>query len=158
MGQRCFPNPVISNDEGTERLPYVPTGREIVGTCRNENGREVDGLTYEGELNKVGTHACFFGRACDVLRFVDSFHRCVLRRDLTPCAPGPADNICRVLDVHGLDDILKGLAHWCPNNANVLDTPLGDVAASSLLNSHSIRSTGHVNHHARPTIIWWMMP
>ena len=59
MGQRCFPNPVISNDEGTERLPYVPTGREIVGTCKDADGKEVDGLTYEGELNKVGTRARF---------------------------------------------------------------------------------------------------
>lgn len=54
MGKRCFPNPVISNDEGTKRISYVPTGREIVGQCTNEYGKEVDGLTYEGELNKVG--------------------------------------------------------------------------------------------------------
>lgn len=53
MGKRCFPNPVISNDEGTERTPFVPTGREIVGKCIDENGKKVDGLTYEGELNKV---------------------------------------------------------------------------------------------------------
>ena len=61
MGQRCFPNPVISNDEGTERIPYVPTGREIVGKCKDANGKEVDGLTYEGELNKVRTPAGFVG-------------------------------------------------------------------------------------------------
>ncbi|CAM9587810.1 unnamed protein product, partial [Laminaria digitata] len=56
MGQRCFPNPVISNDEGTKRLSYVPTGREIVGTCKDANGKEVEGLTYEGELNKVSSN------------------------------------------------------------------------------------------------------
>lgn len=53
MGQRCFPEPVISNDEGTKRISYVPSGREIVGQCIDEDGKEVDGLTYEGELNKV---------------------------------------------------------------------------------------------------------
>lgn len=58
MGQRCFPNPVISNDEGTQRIPYEPTGREIVGKCTDEHGRNVDGLTYEGELNKVGNITC----------------------------------------------------------------------------------------------------
>ncbi|CAN0525218.1 unnamed protein product, partial [Laminaria digitata] len=56
MGQRCFPNPVISNDEGTERVKYVPTGREIVGMCKDANGNEVEGLTYEGELNKVSSN------------------------------------------------------------------------------------------------------
>ncbi|CAM9706578.1 unnamed protein product, partial [Laminaria digitata] len=56
LGQRCFPYPVISNDEGTERLAYVPTGREIVGTCKDANGKEVEGLTYEGELNKVSSN------------------------------------------------------------------------------------------------------
>ena len=52
-GQRCFPDPVISNDEGTKRIPYVPSGRDIVGQCINEQGRKVQGLTIEGELNKV---------------------------------------------------------------------------------------------------------
>lgn len=55
-GQRCFPDPVVSNNEGTERIPYVPSGREIVGECINDKGKKVDGLTYEGELNKVGTY------------------------------------------------------------------------------------------------------
>ena len=64
MGQRCFPNPVISNDEGTKRLSYVPTGREIVGTCKDANGKEVEGLTYEGELNKVGTRSWCMGARC----------------------------------------------------------------------------------------------
>ena len=47
---------MISNSEGTKRVKYVPTGRDIVGKCINEYGKEVDGLTYEGELNKVGTY------------------------------------------------------------------------------------------------------
>lgn len=51
--QRCFPNPVISNDEGTERIPYVPTGRDRLDACTDANGRQSTGLTYEGELNKV---------------------------------------------------------------------------------------------------------
>lgn len=33
----------------------MPSGREIVGKCTDAYGRDVDGLTYEGELNKVGT-------------------------------------------------------------------------------------------------------
>nr|AYP65252.1 vanadium-dependent bromine peroxidase [Saccharina japonica] len=55
-GQRCFPDPVVSNNEGTERIPYVPSGREIVGECINDKGKKVDGLTYEGELNKVSAN------------------------------------------------------------------------------------------------------
>eukprot|EP00904_Undaria_pinnatifida_P002853 jgi/Undpi1/12569/HiC_scaffold_6.g02238.m1 len=55
-GQKCFPNPVISNDAGTKRIKYRPTGREIVGKCINKRGKEVDGLTYEGELNKVSSN------------------------------------------------------------------------------------------------------
>ncbi|CAM9233764.1 unnamed protein product, partial [Laminaria digitata] len=56
MGQRCFPNPVISNDEGTKRIKYVPTGREIVAECTNAYGKKEDGLTYEGELNKISAN------------------------------------------------------------------------------------------------------
>lgn len=65
-GQKCFPDPVVSNSEGTKRIKYVPSGREIVGKCINEHGREVDGLTIEGELNKVGTCSVliFVGNAC----------------------------------------------------------------------------------------------
>eukprot|EP00904_Undaria_pinnatifida_P002849 jgi/Undpi1/12565/HiC_scaffold_6.g02234.m1 len=55
-GQRCFPNPVISNDEGTKRIPYVPSGRHLVGECTNEKGRQIKGLTIEGELNKVSAN------------------------------------------------------------------------------------------------------
>lgn len=54
----CFPNPVISNDEGTKRIPYTPTAREIVGKCTDEYGRTIEGLTYEGELNKVRRNTC----------------------------------------------------------------------------------------------------
>lgn len=49
----------MSNDEGTERIPYVPTGREIVDKCVDDNGKEVEGLKYEGELNKVSTFTWF---------------------------------------------------------------------------------------------------
>eukprot|EP00904_Undaria_pinnatifida_P002850 jgi/Undpi1/12566/HiC_scaffold_6.g02235.m1 len=55
-GQRCFPDPVISNDEGTKRIAYVPSGRDIVGQCINEQGRKVQGLTIEGELNKISAN------------------------------------------------------------------------------------------------------
>lgn len=50
LGQRCYPSPVISNDAGTERIPYVPGAADV---CIDENGIETTGLTYEGELNKV---------------------------------------------------------------------------------------------------------
>nr|CAD37191.1 vanadium-dependent bromoperoxidase 1 [Laminaria digitata] len=55
-GQKCFPNPVVSNDEGTKRIKYKPSGREIVGECVNEKGKLVEGLTYEGELNKISAN------------------------------------------------------------------------------------------------------
>lgn len=54
-GQKCFPNPVISNDEGTERIPFVPSARDRLDSCKDANGRDSTGLTYEGELNKVRT-------------------------------------------------------------------------------------------------------
>lgn len=41
---------MVSNDEGTKRIEYAPRKGE---TCIDQNGREVLGLTYEGELNKV---------------------------------------------------------------------------------------------------------
>ena len=63
-GQKCFPDPVVSNDDGTKRIKYKPSGREIVGTCINASGKKVEGLTYEGELNKVRNYA--------LLRFVDA--------------------------------------------------------------------------------------
>ncbi|CAN0377619.1 unnamed protein product, partial [Ascophyllum nodosum] len=53
LGQRCFPSPMISNDAGTDRIPFVPSDGDRVGTCINEDGEEEVGLTYEGELNKV---------------------------------------------------------------------------------------------------------
>lgn len=56
-GQKCFPNPVISNDEGTERIPFVPSGRDRLDACKDANGRDSTGLTYEGELNKVSKTA-----------------------------------------------------------------------------------------------------
>lgn len=56
-GQRCFPDPVVSNDEGTKRVKYVPSGREKLGECTNEHGGKIDGLTIEGELNKVRTYS-----------------------------------------------------------------------------------------------------
>ncbi|CAN0418201.1 unnamed protein product, partial [Ascophyllum nodosum] len=52
-GQKCFPEPVISNDAGTQRIPYEPSPSDRLGNCVNENGDEEPGLTYEGELNKV---------------------------------------------------------------------------------------------------------
>ena len=45
---------MISNDAGTDRIPFVPSDGDRVGTCINEDGEEEVGLTYEGELNKVG--------------------------------------------------------------------------------------------------------
>ena len=53
-GQKCFPNPVVSNDGGTARVPFVPTGTEFLDKCIDENGQITTGLTIEGELNKVG--------------------------------------------------------------------------------------------------------
>lgn len=73
-GQKCFPDPVVSNDDGTKTIKYKPSGREIVGTCINESGKKAEGLTYEGELNKVRIYA--------LLRFVDTrrLHRKALKR------------------------------------------------------------------------------
>lgn len=56
--QNCYPSPVISNDEGTARIPYVPTARDRLDPCTDANGRQTTGLTYEGELNKVRKTAC----------------------------------------------------------------------------------------------------
>ncbi|CAM9304146.1 unnamed protein product, partial [Laminaria digitata] len=56
VGQKCFPNPVISNDEGTERIPFVPLGRDRLDACTDASGRASTGLTYEGELNKVAAN------------------------------------------------------------------------------------------------------
>eukprot|EP00904_Undaria_pinnatifida_P000009 jgi/Undpi1/10008/HiC_scaffold_28.g12462.m1 len=55
-GQKCVPNLVISNDGGTARIPYVPTGSETLDECMGENGEMTSGLTYEGELNKVAAN------------------------------------------------------------------------------------------------------
>eukprot|EP00904_Undaria_pinnatifida_P000014 jgi/Undpi1/10012/HiC_scaffold_28.g12466.m1 len=55
-GQKCVPNLVISNDGGTARIPYVPTGSETLDECMGENGEMTTGLTYEGELNKVSAN------------------------------------------------------------------------------------------------------
>lgn len=41
LGQTPFPNPVVSSDDGTERIAFTP-----------KSGEE---LTYEGELNKVSS-------------------------------------------------------------------------------------------------------
>ena len=43
----------MSNDGGTERVTYVPTGTEFLDKCVDENGEMTTGLTIEGELNKV---------------------------------------------------------------------------------------------------------
>lgn len=40
----------MANDDGTERIPYVPDEGDL---CIDKNGRVAKGLTYEGELNKV---------------------------------------------------------------------------------------------------------
>ncbi|CAM9646416.1 unnamed protein product, partial [Ascophyllum nodosum] len=53
LGQRCFPNPEISNDAGTERIPYESSPSDRLGNCVNADGDEEVGLTIEGELNKV---------------------------------------------------------------------------------------------------------
>eukprot|EP00904_Undaria_pinnatifida_P002847 jgi/Undpi1/12563/HiC_scaffold_6.g02232.m1 len=55
-GQRCYPNPVISNDEGTERIPFVASSRDRLIPCTDANGMSSTGLTYEGELNKVAAN------------------------------------------------------------------------------------------------------
>lgn len=41
---------MMSNNEGTELADYVPRKGDW---CIDENGKQVKGLTYEGELNKV---------------------------------------------------------------------------------------------------------
>ena len=50
LGKRCYPDPVMANADGSERIEYRPTEDDI---CIDENGQETRGLTYEGELNKV---------------------------------------------------------------------------------------------------------
>ena len=79
-----------------------------MGTCKDANGRVVDGLTYEGELNKVRTHACFFGHLWDVPECEELFSSACKRREFAPCSSRPADNVGRVIDVHGLNYIGKG--------------------------------------------------
>lgn len=59
-GQKCFPKPVVSNDGGTARVDFVPTGTEFLDECIDENGQKTKGLTIEGELNKVRRpNTCF---------------------------------------------------------------------------------------------------
>lgn len=41
----------MSNSEGTKRIDYHPTKEDV---CIDEHGKVAKGLTYEGELNKVG--------------------------------------------------------------------------------------------------------
>ncbi|CAM9447814.1 unnamed protein product, partial [Pylaiella littoralis] len=54
LGQRCYLETLkVSNDEGTELIDYVPGAGD---RCIDANGREVGGLTYEGELNKVASN------------------------------------------------------------------------------------------------------
>eukprot|EP00904_Undaria_pinnatifida_P000007 jgi/Undpi1/10006/HiC_scaffold_28.g12460.m1 len=55
-GQKCVRDPVISNDGGTARVPYVPSGSEKMDECVGEDGQMTTGLTYEGELNKVAAN------------------------------------------------------------------------------------------------------
>lgn len=50
LGKRCYPDPGMANEDGTDRIPYVPRKEDV---CRDENGQKAKGLTYEGELNKV---------------------------------------------------------------------------------------------------------
>lgn len=52
-GQKCFPNPVESDDGGLARVAYVPTGTEFLEDCVDKDGNKTTGLTIEGELNKV---------------------------------------------------------------------------------------------------------
>ena len=112
MGQRCFPNPVISNDEGTERLPYVPTGREIVGKCKDADGKEVDGLTYEGELNKVGTRPLFLcGHTRCGMR--NTISPVFIRRSLTPSSARPAKNLDRVFEFQYMGGLRTSKSPLC---------------------------------------------
>lgn len=122
--QRCFPNAVISNDEGTLKIPYMPTGREVVGERTYANGREVDGLTYEGGLNKVGTYSCCVRRTWGVRVYARSTvsPACVWQ-DLTPCSARPADKFGRVFEGTYIRDNSKGLLHWCSHHSDSLDIP-----------------------------------
>ncbi|CAM9878160.1 unnamed protein product, partial [Laminaria digitata] len=55
-GQKCFPNPVESDDGGLARVAYVPTGTEFLEDCVDKDGNKTTGLTIEGELNKVASN------------------------------------------------------------------------------------------------------
>eukprot|EP00752_Nemacystus_decipiens_P009696 g8660.t1 len=60
LGKRCYLEPlVMASADGTERIEYKPVAGDV---CIDENGQEVPGLTYEGELNKV-TSNVIIGRS-----------------------------------------------------------------------------------------------
>eukprot|EP00752_Nemacystus_decipiens_P009703 g8666.t1 len=60
LGKRCYLEPlVMASADGTERIEYEPVAGDV---CIDENGQEVPGLTYEGELNKV-TSNVIIGRS-----------------------------------------------------------------------------------------------
>lgn len=69
-GQRGFPDPVVSNDAGTEHIPCKPSRVDHLGMCLNEKGQEKRGLTYEGELNKISRWMFIMSRVTPTARLV----------------------------------------------------------------------------------------
>ena len=47
---------MVSNDEGTERVPFVAGASDQLDACVGTDGTATTGLTYEGELNKVAAN------------------------------------------------------------------------------------------------------
>lgn len=44
---------MVATDDGKDRIDFVPTKDTELDYCIDKSGKEVRGLTYEGELNKV---------------------------------------------------------------------------------------------------------
>ncbi|CAN0098562.1 unnamed protein product [Discosporangium mesarthrocarpum] len=55
-GEMCFTDPVVPDDDGTHLEAYYPLPDEI---CINKYGETVNGLTLEGEINKMATNVAF---------------------------------------------------------------------------------------------------
>ncbi|CAM9605957.1 unnamed protein product [Discosporangium mesarthrocarpum] len=55
-GMHCVSNPVVPSDDGLILVPYSPSPDE---ECVGPDGEITNGLTYEGELNKLASNIAF---------------------------------------------------------------------------------------------------
>ena len=65
---------MIANDACTDRILFVPSDGDREATCINEDGEEEVGLTYEGEINKVGRQISFLSA---MFSPTDPVHECL---------------------------------------------------------------------------------